>query len=93
MPYMESGVGYQRTDTSRNTAEQVDASTIRGKVLDALQRSVIPLTSEEIADALGFDYVSVQPRTAELRNAEKIKDSGERKIGRYGRPIIAWEVA
>lgn len=96
MPYTGKGVGYQKTDTSMAAAHSTGskASIVRDQVMELLAQ-VFPraLTSEEIARRLNLDYVTVQPRTSELRNAGKIRDSGVRKVGRYGKLIIAWEAA
>ena len=82
MPYTDDGVGYQKTDTSHNAAEQVSAGTIRDYVLSYLHSQVGPQTSEEIAKGISLDYVSVQPRLSELRNMNLVRDSSTRKIGR-----------
>jgi hypothetical protein len=59
-------------------------------VLDVLEQHPRGLDSEQIAAAIGCEYCSVQPRTAELRMAGKIRDSGRRSESRYGRPTIIW---
>jgi DNA-binding transcriptional ArsR family regulator len=95
MPYTPDAIGWQRTDTSLNAARAMRprARTIRAEVLSLLAQVSMAMTSEEIARALGKPYPSVQPRLAELRNMLMARDSGTRKIGRYGKPIIAWELS
>lgn len=95
MPFTPDAVGWQRTDTSRNAAHAIGgrALNIQGEVLRALAQSATAMTSEEIAETIGKPYPSVQPRLAELRNKLMVTDSGRRKIGRYGKPIIAWQLA
>lgn len=93
MPYNSDGVGHQGGHTSRQAAEDLrpKAETVRLAVLRFLRAALYPKTSEEIADALGLDYRTVQPRTSELRNLGQIKASGHTKTGRYGKQIIAWQ--
>lgn len=95
MPRTDSGVGWQRTDTSRMAAEAIApvTGTIKERVLACLHNSVFPLTSEEIARALDLPYGSVQPRLSELQDDKRVKDSGLRKTGRFGKQIIAWSLA
>lgn len=95
MPYTETGVGYRNTDTSAAAAAAIEpkAGTIKAKVLDYLHAHPFPMTSEEIAAGLNIHYRSVQPRLAELRNDNRVKDSGTRKIGMFGKDQIAWEIA
>jgi predicted transcriptional regulator len=93
MPYTPDRIGWKRTDTSRLAALGMTprASTIRAEVLSCLARSPVPLTSEEVSDAINKPECSVRPRLTELRNMLMVQDSGTRKIGKYGKPIIAWE--
>lgn len=95
MPYTDQSVGYQNTDTSRAAAEDIGtkAATIREMVIDSLHKSVLPLTTEEIAVAIRLPYRTVQPRLSELRAAGRVKDSGLRKRGTFGKNIIAWSLA
>lgn len=95
MPYIESGVGYQATDTSMIAALEIkeSAKTIRARVLLHLRRAGEPLSSEDLAVSLGLHYRSVQPRLAELRNAGLVEDSGERCVSDYNRPIILWRLS
>lgn len=92
MPYTETGVGFQRTDTSYNAANEVDAGTIRKKVIVLLREMNMPLTSEDITAMLGLPYPSVQPRLSELRSKNLVEDSGERGLSQYGKAIIKWQV-
>lgn len=94
VPYLESGVGYQATDTSLAAAvsAKLSARTIRTKVLRLLKIAGEPLSSEDIADHLKLPYRSVQPRLAELRNDGLVEDSGERGLSIYGKKIILWKL-
>lgn len=95
MPRTAEGVGWKARDTAARAAHGVSpkAVTLRDRVLQHLRAAVRPLTSEEIAERMGEPYPSIQPRLSELSRLGLVRDSGTRKIGRYGKPIIAWEVA
>lgn len=90
---LDCGVGHQGGDTSLRAALDIapKAATIRLKVMRKLAELDRPLTSEELADRLGIPYESVQPRLSELRRDNLVHDSGIRRTGRHGKPIIAWE--
>ena len=92
MPYLDTGPGFQRTDTSYDAAIAVSskAATLQAAVLALLEQNPRGMDSEQIAEVLGCDYVSIQPRTSELRNQGLIYDSGERRLSRYNRQIIVW---
>lgn len=92
MPYRADGIGHQDTDTSAIAAEGVSsrAASLRAMVLNVLEQHPEGMDSAQIAAAIGCEYCSVQPRTAELRMAAKIKDSGKRGVSQYGRPTIVW---
>lgn len=85
--------GYQNTDTSKQAAEDMGskASTIRGKVLDALS-DIMPMTPDEMANYLGMDKLSVRPRFSELRAKNLIMDTGERRANGSGKKAIVWSV-
>ena len=95
MGYTDTGVGFQKPDTSRNAAHAMSAKTgtIKEQVLQCLHRSVGGLTTEQIADYIGKPYGSVQPRLSELQNDKRVKDSGIRRTGRWKKQIIVWELA
>lgn len=89
MPYMDNGVGYQKTDTSRDAAASVKPRNLREAVLGILSAGN-RMTTEEIADALEKPYVSVQPRLSELRNDGKVIDTGARRLSKWGKQAIVW---
>jgi DNA-binding Lrp family transcriptional regulator len=47
-------------------------------------------TTNEIAERLGIDRGSVQPRTSELKLFGVIEDSGQRRFNRNGKAAIVW---
>lgn len=95
MPHTDQGVGWQRTDTSAAAARDISpvAGTIKERVLAILHAHSFPLTSEEIARLADLPYGSVQPRLSELQMDKRVKDSGVRKLGRFNKQIIAWQLA
>lgn len=92
MPYTDNGTGYQNTDTSRSAAVSGEGRklTLRDQVHDVLRRSIVPLTTQDIAEILHRPYASVQPRLSELQDEGHVEDSGERGLTEYGRPCIKW---
>lgn len=88
--------GFKRTDTSREAAEAMKptAATLRDKALRAIGAAGLNgLTSEELAAVIGVERVSIQPRTSELRELEKIEDSGQRRRNGSGKRAIVWIIA
>ena len=92
MGYNEEGIGYQKTDTSKAASEfnKKGKLSIKEQVKNLFQDNVM-LTTEEVSKALSRPEVSVQPRLSELRNDNFIKDSGERRMGKWGTNIIVWK--
>jgi len=85
--------GYQRTDTSKQAAEDMKGKVngLRSWVLNALRTA--PMTTFEITIATGKSYRSIQPRTSELRAMDLIEDSGLRRIDpETGKNTIVWRV-
>lgn len=93
MPYTDTGIGYRYTDTSLEAAiaGEKTAPILRTMVLNFLRVTKRGWTTEEIADRLGLEYRSVQPRLSELRNEGQVYDSGERRMSRFHRNIIVWK--
>jgi predicted transcriptional regulator len=87
--------GYQDTDTSKAAAKAVThkAAWVRARVIDCLTRQG-PMTTVQIAKAIGMAYETVQPRTSEARAQGLIIDSGERGPSRdSSKQAIVWAVA
>lgn len=91
MPYANGGIGWQRSDTSRLAAHSVrnSAQTIRHRILSYMKHNS-PQTTEQIASNLRLTYREVQPRISELYNSQRLRDTGNRVIGSYGRNVILW---
>ena len=102
MPYDKDGIGYQKTDTSKEAKGFPDKrATIRNSALKTLRENPEGLTTEEVVYLmygeidLGEFMIkrsAVQPRLTELQNSGLIKDSGERRKSKNtGKNIIVWE--
>jgi predicted ArsR family transcriptional regulator len=87
------GTGFQSTDTSLSAALQAEhrAPNLREDVLHYLRMIERPASTNDIAEALGRPYPSIQPRLSELREQGKVRDSGQRGLTEYGRPCILWQ--
>ena len=86
--------GYQKTDTSKQAAEDIEkssAKTLRQQVENLLKEQPNGLSTEEISKQLNKEYVSIQPRTSELRNTGIILDSGFRVLNRFKKRVIVWQ--
>ena len=86
--------GYQKTDTSKQAAEDIEkssAKTLRQQVDNLLKLKPNGLSTEEISKQLNKEYVSIQPRTSELRNTGIIFDSGFRVLNRFKKRVIVWQ--
>lgn len=87
--------GYQAPDTSKAAADKVKpkAGWVRARVIDALTRQG-PMTTVQIAAAIGLPYEAVQPRTSEARALGLIEDSGQRGKSRDpSKNAIVWRLA
>jgi hypothetical protein len=93
MGYTKENIGYQNRDTSLAAAKAGTGKkvSLREQVYKLLLRSVIPLSTEQIAERLMRPYVSVQPRISELSNDGRVKDSGKRGKTQWGKSCILWE--
>lgn len=85
--------GHRGVDTSVAAADSVAPSIGRlQRVVLATIAAAAPggRTTNEIADELGFDRGSIQPRTSELRSQRLIADSGMRRRNANGKRAIVW---
>lgn len=86
--------GWQKTDTSKAAAKAMKpkAAWVRARVIDALTRFG-PMTTVQIAKAVGLNYETVQPRLSEARAKDEVFDSGDRGPSRDpGKTAIVWTV-
>lgn len=77
-----------RTDTSYDTACQIDVTTWRQRVYDAIKER--PSTMSEVAEAYHVLTTTVRPRGTELSKLGFIYDSGKRRKNRFNRSEIIW---
>lgn len=81
------------TDTSAEAAMMMEPVTahIQRLVLAAIRSAgSTGLTAHELAETLGMERTTVQPRTSELRKQELITDSGDRRPNPNGKNAIVW---
>lgn len=92
MPFTDEGVGYRRTDTSKDAAKAQGyrAPNLRWAVILVLKQHARAMTTEEIAEVLEKPYCSVQPRLSELQEKGIVRDSGARGTSKWNRPCIKW---
>ena len=82
-------------ETAKAAARGADAHTLSGQVVRLLEQEPAAaggLTSEELAERLGRDRLSVSPRLKPLVEKGLVRDSGRRRGTRLGRKAIVWEV-
>ena len=87
--------GHRGIDTSVAAADVIAPSLgrLQRSVLSAIRLAGAPgATTNEIADSLGIDRGSVQPRTSELRRRHLIADSGRRRQNDNGKSAIVWVI-
>lgn len=83
---------YVNTDTSiaAAVAIQPHSKAIRERVFRLIQHG---LTTDQVEEITGLSHQTASPRVRELAQANRIKDSGERRKTRSGRNAIVWVVA
>lgn len=85
--------GHRGADTSIAAAEAITPVTATlQKLAYAAIANAGPqgITTNELAQRLGFDRSSIQPRTSELRRQQRIVDSGLRRRNANGKRAIVW---
>jgi hypothetical protein len=85
--------GHRGVDTSIAAAQAVTSKLgrLQRLALDAIEaRGAGGLTTDELAEALGLDRYSIQPRTSELRRKSMIVDSGRRRLNASRKRAIVW---
>jgi len=85
--------GHRGVETSIAAAEAVapKIGRLQKMALDPIAaRGPFGLTADEVADALGLDRYSIQPRTSELRRKAMIVDSKLRRLNSSGKRAIVW---
>jgi predicted transcriptional regulator len=89
------GPALGRTDTSAEAARSISSASGRIQRMVHLAIAEVGargLTSDELAERLGMERSTVQPRTSELKLLGLIRDSGQRRPNRNGKRAIVWTV-
>lgn len=90
---------YPGTPGHRNVTTSIAAAQHLAPKLGRLQRMAMAairaagpdgLTASELAEVMGMERWSVQPRTSELRCKCLIRDSGQRRRNVTGKAAIVW---
>ena len=93
---------YPNAPGHRNVETSIAAATALAPKLGRLQRMAEAairdagahgLTADELAERLGLDRWSIQPRTSELKRKGLIRDSGRRRLNASGKMAIVWIAA
>lgn len=59
------------------------------KILDCLKEQ--PMTTDETADIMGVNILTIRPRFTQLFQQDYIRDTGDRRTSAAGRGAIVWE--
>lgn len=92
-PEYPNAPGHRGVETSIEAGEAVAPKL--GRLQAMAERSIrdagsLGRTADELAECLGLDRWSVQPRTSELKRLGKIVDSGLRRFNSSGKRAIVW---
>jgi len=92
MAYNEQGIGYQKSETSKDAANfnKKGKLTIREQVRSLFDHNNM-LTVEDVSRLLNRAEISVKPRVTELKNEGFLEDSGLRRQGKWGTNITVWK--
>lgn len=85
--------GHRNVDTSTAAADALAPKLGRlQRMAETAIREAgwLGLTADELAERLGMERWSVQPRTSELKRKGLIRDSGLRKRNASGKHAIVW---
>ena len=80
--------GYKKIGTSQKAANTTAAAKLRHQVYQALMAK--NMTSDEVAEYLGVDRLSIRPRCSELFKSRKIRDTGETHKNASGKAATVW---
>lgn len=92
-PSYPDSAGHRGVETSVAAAEALAPilGRLQGLVLAAIaDAGESGLTANELAARLDMDRCALQPRTSELRQMGKIRDSGMRRPNANGKRAIVW---
>lgn len=92
MPYV-NGVPCAQSATSRSAAASIvgSVSAMRAQIVEAVNTFEQGLTCDEIEVLFDMKHQTASARCRDLVKAEKIIDSGERRLTRSGRAAIVYK--
>jgi DNA-directed RNA polymerase specialized sigma24 family protein len=85
--------GHRGIDTSVEAAAAMSQhlGRLQDMAFNAIKAAgALGLTADELAERLGVNRYTIQPRTSELRRLRKIADSGQRRRNVSGKKAIVW---
>lgn len=88
--------GHRHVDTSMAAADALapKLGRLQHSALGAIRNAGwVGLTTDELAELLGLDRYTIQPRTTELKRKGLIVDSGQRRPNRTRKMAIVWTAA
>jgi hypothetical protein len=90
--YNNNGIGHQDNDASKEAA----SFNLEGKLSIRQQVANLfdlhgKLTVEQVSLLLNKPEISVQPRVTELKNSGYVKNSGDKRVGKWGTKVTIWE--
>jgi hypothetical protein len=96
MSVYPDALGHRVVETSIAAAAAIAPK--RGRLqqiaLEAIREAGwLGLTADELAEKVGMDRLSIQPRTSELKRKGLIRDSEQRRPNATGKRAIAWVAA
>lgn len=81
--------GFKEPTTSKLAAEKIgDQTALRAAVYARIR--AMPSTADEIAAHLNESILTIRPRVSELRAANKVTPSGQRRPNASGHSAIVW---
>lgn len=85
--------GSYTTDTSVAAADAAagQAESLRQRCREVLHNN--PMTSDEVASALGESVLSIRPRLTELKKRGEVEDTGHRRTNASGRMAAVFRLA
>ncbi len=78
-------------DAAKDMHESGAAATLRKMVMDAFAKHGA-MTSDEVANVLGKDILSIRPRLSELVKAGYLHNTFSKRKNNRGRNAVVWDI-